>query len=98
MKNLLVGLVIALLLVGGWWYFMSNSGQEVNMRHQDMAGMETQDTTDDIGENMVECPVMGTRFPAAQAYAKTEYKGKTYYFCCAPCEVQFKANPEKFIK
>ena len=28
---------------------------------------------------------------------KTEYKGKTYYFCAAGCKRGFEENPEKFI-
>lgn len=30
--------------------------------------------------------------------AKTTYKGKTYYFCCATCQWAFESDPEKFIK
>jgi YHS domain-containing protein len=31
--------------------------------------------------------------------AKTayEYKGETYYFCCAECEKEFKKDPEKYL-
>ena len=29
---------------------------------------------------------------------KTEYKGKTYYFCAKGCKEKFEKNPEKFIK
>ena len=27
-----------------------------------------------------------------------EYKGKKYYFCNESCEIEFKNNPEKYIK
>ena len=27
-----------------------------------------------------------------------EYKGKTYYFCCAGCPEQFDKDPEKYLK
>jgi hypothetical protein len=29
---------------------------------------------------------------------KTEYKGRTYYFCCAYCADAFAQNPEKYVK
>jgi YHS domain-containing protein len=46
----------------------------------------------------VVCPVTGIKLNPAKAYAKTVYKGKTYYFCCPGCPEEFKKNPEKFIK
>lgn len=45
------------------------------------------------------CPVTGEKIDRkdlAKAY-KYEYKGKTYYFCCAACVSSFKENPEKYI-
>jgi YHS domain-containing protein len=44
------------------------------------------------------CPVMGTKMKKAKAYAKMDYKGKTYYLCCRHCVEEFKKNPEKYIK
>lgn len=29
---------------------------------------------------------------------KSEYKGKIYYFCCAPCKDAFEKGPEKYVK
>ena len=29
---------------------------------------------------------------------KSEYKGKTYYFCSAACKTAFDATPAKFVK
>ena len=29
---------------------------------------------------------------------KSEYKGKTYYFCAPGCKKEFDDNPEKYIK
>lgn len=34
----------------------------------------------------------------ANARASAEYKGKTYYFCCAGCASKFKADPEKYLQ
>lgn len=28
---------------------------------------------------------------------KSEYKGKTYYFCAPGCKATFEAEPEKYI-
>ena len=28
---------------------------------------------------------------------KTEYKGKTVYFCCPDCKPEFEKDPEKYI-
>jgi YHS domain-containing protein len=28
---------------------------------------------------------------------KSEYKGKTYYFCSAQCKNEFEKNPEKYV-
>jgi Cu+-exporting ATPase len=31
------------------------------------------------------------------APAKSDYKGKTYYFCAPGCKKEFDKNPEKYI-
>lgn len=28
---------------------------------------------------------------------KSEYKGKTYYFCASMCKQKFDKNPEKYV-
>jgi Cu+-exporting ATPase len=33
-----------------------------------------------------------------RAPAKSEYAGKTYYFCCASCATKFRADPEKYFQ
>jgi Cu+-exporting ATPase len=38
--------------------------------------------------------VCGMQIDPAKAAAKSEYKGKTYYFCCNGCKKSFDANPE----
>ncbi len=40
------------------------------------------------------CPVSGDKAKSGFSY---DYKGKTYYFCCAHCIKDFKKNPEGFI-
>ncbi len=44
------------------------------------------------------CPVMGNEVKDPEKAASSEYKGKTYYFCCAGCKPKFDADPEKYIK
>jgi len=34
----------------------------------------------------------------SKAAGKTEYKGKTYYFCSAGCKAKFEKEPEKYAK
>jgi Cu+-exporting ATPase len=46
----------------------------------------------------IKCPVTGGKVDPATAYAKSIYKGKTYYFCCAGCPEEFKKNPKKYVK
>jgi Cu+-exporting ATPase len=36
-------------------------------------------------------------FPPEQAAAKTEFNGKTYYFCAPGCLKRFKASPQKYL-
>lgn len=55
------------------------------------------DMTSADNETVV-CPVMGKKMKKSQAYAKMEYKGKTYYLCCKYCVNEFKKNPEKYVK
>jgi YHS domain-containing protein len=50
----------------------------------------------------LECPVMaGHPVDVKDATAKkmyADYKGNRYFFCCAGCPPQFKADPAKFAK
>ena len=45
---------------------------------------------------MAKDPVCGMDVDEQKAPARTEYKGKTYYFCAPACKVAFDANPEKY--
>jgi len=49
-------------------------------------------------QEQVTCPVTGETIAKGDAAGSMEYKGKTYYFCCAGCIAKFKADPEKYIK
>ncbi|MFI5251467.1 MAG: heavy metal translocating P-type ATPase [Bacteroidota bacterium] len=43
-------------------------------------------------------PVCHMEVEPATAAGKTDYKGKTYYFCAAMCKKKFDENPEKYLK
>jgi YHS domain-containing protein len=42
--------------------------------------------------------VCGMQLDPAKAAGKTEYQGRTYYFCSAGCKAKFDANPAQFAK
>ena len=46
---------------------------------------------------MVKDPTCGMEVDEATAPA-SEYKGKTYYFCCDSCKETFDKEPEKYVK
>lgn len=89
MKNLLIVIVVLLLIVGVWFVVNNKNGQTSNANLQNIAP----GTTD-----LVSCPVTGEKIAKDKAYSKVEYKGKTYYFCCAGCPEKFMKNPEKYVK
>ena len=60
-------------------------------------GTTQQQSTQDVKEEKVQCPVMKTWILPSEAADKTEYNGKTYYFCCGGCKGKFLAEPEKYI-
>ena len=41
--------------------------------------------------------VCGMDVDPETAPAKSEYKGKTYYFCAPGCKKEFDANPSKYV-
>ena len=43
-------------------------------------------------------PVCGMQVDPALARAKSEYGGRTYFFCCAGCAKKFEAAPEQYLK
>lgn len=46
---------------------------------------------------MANCPVCGAEVDPATVEDKSEYKGKTYYFCCGHCKAAFDKEPEKYV-
>lgn len=43
-------------------------------------------------------PVCGMEVEETKAKATTQYKKRTYYFCCEPCKEAFEKEPEKYVK
>jgi len=42
-------------------------------------------------------PICKMKVEPAKAAAKSDYKGKTYYFCALGCKKTFDKNPEKYL-
>lgn len=42
--------------------------------------------------------VCGMQIDPPKAAGKSEYKGKTYYFCSKRCKAKFDANPQHYAK
>lgn len=49
-----------------------------------------------MAEKVVD-PVCKMEVDPETAPAKTEYRGKTYYFCAPGCKTEFERNPEKYV-
>jgi P-type Cu+ transporter len=45
---------------------------------------------------MVKDPVCGMDVKPEKAAGKSEFGGRTYYFCCAACKQKFDLNPQAF--
>lgn len=43
-------------------------------------------------------PVCKMTIDEKTAAGKSDYKGKTYYFCCDACKTKFDANPGAYVK
>lgn len=46
---------------------------------------------------MAKDPVCGMEIDEKTAAGKSEYKGKTYYFCSTGCKKSFDKEPEKYV-
>jgi YHS domain-containing protein len=42
-------------------------------------------------------PVCGMMVDEKTAAGKSEYNGKTYYFCAPGCKTKFDQNPQRYI-
>ena len=48
------------------------------------------------GPDMERDVVCGMQVDPAKAAGKSEYNGKTYYFCSVSCKKKFDANPSQY--
>jgi YHS domain-containing protein len=44
------------------------------------------------------CPVSKAEFEVTTWTPVIDYKGKSYYFCCTSCVMEFRKNPDKYSK
>jgi xanthine dehydrogenase accessory factor len=42
-------------------------------------------------------PICGMTVEKSKAKYKTEFQGKTFYFCCAGCKQKFEQSPERYV-
>ena len=47
---------------------------------------------------MVTDPVCKMQIDENKAAAKSEYQGKTYYFCAPICKTKFDRDPQQYVK
>jgi len=47
---------------------------------------------------MAKDPVCGMMVDEKKTNFKSDYQGKTYYFCAASCKSTFDKSPDKFVK
>jgi len=47
---------------------------------------------------MAKDPVCNMDVDEKKAPAKSDYQGKTYYFCAPGCKKAFDTNPQKYLK
>jgi Cu+-exporting ATPase len=48
--------------------------------------------------NVVTDPVCKMQIDENKAAGKSEYNGKTYYFCAQVCKTKFDQNPQQYAK
>ncbi len=54
-------------------------------------------TQGEIGKSAI-CPVAKEKFEVGEDTPVIDYKGKSYFFCCAGCVGTFKKNPDRFAE
>ena len=42
-------------------------------------------------------PICGMDVEPQSAAGKSEYEGKTYYFCCEGCKQEFDEHPQRYV-
>ena len=49
-------------------------------------------------ESVSKDPVCGMSIDEQKAHGKSEYQGKTFYFCSSSCKQKFDQNPQGYVK
>lgn len=47
---------------------------------------------------MAKDPVCGMEVEEETTALRSDYKGKTYYFCCKECKEKFDRDPKKYVR
>ena len=47
---------------------------------------------------MIIDPICKIELEEKKAKFKSDYQGKTYYFCCLSCKKKFDTNPKKYLE
>lgn len=47
---------------------------------------------------MAQDPVCGMDVQPEQAAGRSEYQGRTFYFCCPDCKQKFDAAPQQYAR
>lgn len=86
--------VMAILLVAGIFIVGCTSNKTNPAKAVEGEDSSTSTQTSKMEKDVV-CG-MGV-IPEAQGTLKTEYEGKTYYFCSETCKKSFEASPGKYV-
>jgi YHS domain-containing protein len=81
-------------------YGRATSAQMVNRqtRRQADGRLITEETHMTPQQNTVTDPVCKMEIDPKEAAGRSDYQGRTYYFCAASCKQQFDQNPERYVK
>src|SRR6185295_10603112 len=66
-------------------------------RHHDHAGHAAHTAAEPSAAHLVKDPVCGMDVDPRSAKHRTDYQGRTYYFCSARCRERFEAEPQKYL-
>lgn len=96
MKKLLVsGIVLTSVLIG-WGCEKAPTTPEIAKPMVSAEAFKVHKIADAEVRKPAKCPVTGDEFIVNKFTPALEYKGRTYFFCCADCPVEFKKNPDKY--
>lgn len=83
--------------ITGILFFMMVIGTLITMGFSASHSSNAEDTGS-CKTKVVKCPVSGQVIAKEAMKISTDYKDKTYFFCCENCKTEFEKNPEKYVK